>query len=399
MKKLALILAVLLLISACTGCGASSGEEVAVESVATICGMGSVGLADRFSGVVSPQGETKVNRPVESPVDEVKVSVGDIVAAGDVLFTCDTDQISMDIQSAQLELQRYNNDIKAYKAEKAQLEAEKKDAPEDQKLEYTNEIQIRDANIREANSSIASVNARIASLQKQLGNASVKAPAAGKIQSINENGGWDDMGNELPFITIVQTDGYRVKGYVNEANAYSLIEGMPVIIRSRVNDSTWSGSISMVDFENPAQNQNYYGDDDTQTSSKYPFYVELSDGEGLMLGQHVYIEPDFGQDEAADPNQINLPSYYVADIDSKPFVWAQDNHGKLEKRSVTLGDYNAELDTYAVIDGLSAIDYIAFPDESLSEGMVCVIPEEIVPDEMMEEMVDDMAMGTAEAVG
>ncbi|MFR3882713.1 MAG: hypothetical protein ACLTX6_10760 [Lachnospiraceae bacterium] len=37
---------------------------------------------------------------------------------------------------------------------------------------------------------------------------------------------------------------------------------------------------------------------DSQTSSTtYPFYVELQSSEGLMLGQHVYIEPDEGQEE------------------------------------------------------------------------------------------------------
>ena len=395
MKKIALILTVLLLISACTGCGSNSGEEVMVDSVADICGMGSVGLADRFAGVVSPQGETKIKKSGESSVSEILVSVGDTVEEGQVLFTYDTEQISLDIQSAQLELQKYNNEIKGANEEIAQLEAEKKNAPEDQQLDYTNEIQIRNANIREAKSGIASVSSNIQNLQKQLNNASVKATAAGRIQSINENGGYDDMGNEIPFMTIVQTDGYRVKGYINEANANALSEGIPVIVRSRVSDDTWSGTISMVDWDNPEQNQNYYGDDDTEMSSKYPFYVELEGGKGLMLGQHVYIEPDFGQNDI-DPNQINLPSCYIVDADSDPYVWAQNGRGKLEKRDVSLGDYNEELDTYVVTDGLAADDFIAFPDDSLSAGMVCISPEEIPTEDINN---DEMEAKTPEAAG
>lgn len=395
MKKIALILTVLLLISACTGCGSNSGEEVMVDSVADICGMGSVGLADRFAGVVSPQGETKIKKSGESTVSEILVSVGDTVEEGQVLFTYDTEQISLDIQSAQLELQKYNNEIKGANEEIAQLEAEKKNAPEDQQLDYTNEIQIRNANIREAKSGIASVSSNIQNLQKQLNNASVKATAAGRIQSINENGGYDDMGNEIPFMTIVQTDGYRVKGYINEANANALSEGIPVIVRSRVSDDTWSGTISMVDWDNPEQNQNYYGDDDTEMSSKYPFYVELEGGKGLMLGQHVYIEPDFGQNDI-DPNQINLPSCYIVDADSDPYVWAQNGRGKLEKRDVSLGDYNEELDTYVVTDGLATDDFIAFPDDSLSAGMVCISPEEIPTEDINN---DEMEAKTPEAAG
>ena len=51
---------------------------------------------------------------------------------------------------------------------------------------------------------------------------------------------------------------------------------------------------------------------------------------------------------------------------------AQGSNGKLEKRSVTLGEYNGELDTYAVTDGLTAEDYIAYPDDSLKAGMTCI---------------------------
>lgn len=35
--------------------------------------------------------------------------------------------------------------------------------------------------------------------------------------------------------------------------------------------------------------------DEQTTSTSYPFYVELDSSDGLMLGQHVYIERDTGQ--------------------------------------------------------------------------------------------------------
>ena len=57
-------------------------------------------------------------------------------------------------------------------------------------------------------------------------------------------------------------------------------------------------------------------------------------------------------------------------------MWAQGSNGKLEKRSVTLGEYNGELDTYAVTDGLTASDYIAYPDDTLKAGMSCVTYDE-----------------------
>ena len=155
------------------------------------------------------------------------------------------------------------------------------------------------------------------------------------------------------------------------ADAAALREGTEVIIRSRVSDQTWKGSVDTVDWNNPVQQQSYY-DSDTSLSSKYPFYVALDEGDGLLLGQHVYIEPDYGQEDEQDASAINLPSYFISDPDGKPWVWAQSSKGKLEKRDLKLGEYNADTDTYPVLEGLTAEDYIAYPDESLKAGMACV---------------------------
>lgn len=246
--------------------------------------------------------------------------------------------------------------------------------------------------MQKTNRSIAEKNRDIEKLQKNMQNSSVKAEVAGEVKSVNANGGTDNNNNPLPLISIVQTGGYRVKGYVNENNASVLSEGISVVIRSRVSDQTWQGTISSIDWNNPSQssNNNYdSGSSDTGNSSKYPFYVELSSSDGLLMGQHVYIEPDLGQG-AQDANTIHLPAYFINDADSSPWVWAQSSSGKLEKRSVTLGEHDAKLDTYVVTDGLTAADYIAFPDETLKAGMTCVTYDESTfdPDNSSSGMTD-----------
>ena len=57
-------------------------------------------------------------------------------------------------------------------------------------------------------------------------------------------------------------------------------------------------------------------------SSNYPFYVQLDGTNGLMLGQHVYVEPDIGQQEVK--TGIWLSDYFINDIDSNPYVWTDD---------------------------------------------------------------------------
>lgn len=39
---------------------------------------------------------------------------------------------------------------------------------------------------------------------------------------------------------------------------------------------------------------------------------------------------------------------------------------------MTLGEYDEMMETYVVTGGLTTEDFVAFPDEGLSEGMTCV---------------------------
>lgn len=378
MKKAAFILALAMLLGVAAGCGESNGEA-SVQSVSMICGLGSAGLTDRFAGVVSALGETNIKKDDSMAIGEIKVKVGDAVKEGDVLFTYDMSKLQLDLETAQLDLESLKSQLADKEAEKKQAEDALNDAEDDAaRRELLLDIRQYNVDIQSTNRSITEKSREVEKLQSNLKNSDVKSEVAGEVKSVNPNGGTDDRGNALPLISIVQTGGFRVKGYVNENNAAVLNEGAQVIIRSRVSDQTWKGTISSIDWNNPAQSSNNYnydsGSSDTGNSSKYPFYVELSSSDGLLLGQHVYIEPDLGQD--AQSTGIQLPASFINDADSSPWVWAQSSSGKLEKRSLTLGDYNAELDTYVVTDGLTAADYIAYPDDTLKAGMTCVTYDE-----------------------
>ena len=378
MKKAAFILALAMLLGVAAGCGESNGEA-SVQSVSMICGLGSAGLTDRFAGVVSALGETNIKKDDSMAIGEIKVKVGDAVKEGDVLFTYDMSKLQLDLETAQLDLESLKSQLADKEAEKKQAEDALNDAEDDAaRRELLLDIRQYNVDIQSTNRSITEKSREVEKLQSNLKNSDVKSEVAGEVKSVNPNGGTDDRGNALPLISIVQTGGFRVKGYVNESNASVLNEGAKVVIRARTGNQTWGGTIASIDWNNPAQSSgsNYYdgGSSDTGTSSKYPFYVELDSSDGLLLGQHVYIEPDLGQSDS--PTGIQLPAGFINDADASPWVWAQGSNGKLEKRSVTLGEYNGELDTYAVTDGLTAADYIAYPDDTLKAGMTCVTYDE-----------------------
>ncbi|MCF0120046.1 MAG: efflux RND transporter periplasmic adaptor subunit, partial [Oscillospiraceae bacterium] len=338
MKKLSLLLAVILLITVFTGCGASDTENtVSVQSVSMVTGVGGVGLAQRFAGIVSARSETKIETDSQKEVGEIFVKVGDNVQVGDLLFTYDMELAELNYEKLELEIAQLKGSLEAKKEEKSTLEKEKNKASSSEQLSYTIAIAECDTAIREFNYNITLKEKELERLAESLDVVDCTSPVEGRIQSVNPDGGFDNSGNPLPFISILETGVYRVKGTVNEMNASALEMGMRVTVRSRRNENlTWSGSVATVDWENPetTNDNSYFGNNDIMTSTtKYPFYVELDDAEGLLLGEHVYIEPAIVEENEG----LMLPEWYLIDIDTEAGtanIWAQNAKGKLEKRAV-----------------------------------------------------------------
>lgn len=349
--------------------GKASGDEyVYVSSVSTIVNQGSLGIQQRFSGVVEPQQTYEVTLQQDRTVKEVLVEQGQEVIVGTPLFVYDTEQSESDLAQAELELERLKNDIVNLNEQISALEKEKRSAGEDEKLSYTTQIQSAQNDIKKTEYSIKSKNMEIEQLKNNIENAQVVSEVAGLIKSVGQNNDQNGSG----YITILESGTYRIKGMVNEQNMYSIAEGQPVIVRSRIDDSIWYGTMGSVDTENAQSgNENYYYsgyDDGMNQSSKYPFYVSLDSDEGLMLGQHVYIEMDMGQEE--EQTGLWLPEYFICDADTDPYVWADNGKGRLEKRQVVLGEYNGDMMEYEILEGLTLEDGITFPEEVLKEGLV-----------------------------
>ena len=373
MRKFILVLAAAAGVSALAGCSGDDGEKATVESVAYICGIGSTANAERYAGVIESGSDTKVKKDSNRKVEDILVKVGDTVAKDQVLFRYDKAQTELNVEKLKIEIEQLGNFMTTKQAEISTLQKEidsgQLDA--DKKTSYDLQIQELNADITETNLSIKSKQAELDSLQNTLNNLEVKAPDEGTIQSINS----DDNSEETAFIVIRKTGAFRVKGYVNETNRGSLYEGMEVLIRSRTDKAVQKGNIKNIDLKNPVSGSNGmdYGmeSDDTASSSKYPFYIELDSTDGFIMGQHVYIEPDYGQGDVSE-NTMMLPSYYINEAETSPWVWARDGKERLEKRKLTLGAYDQDMDAYEVKEGLSAGDYIASPDTSYKAGMKCV---------------------------
>jgi HlyD family secretion protein len=360
--------------------GLSSGTKIYVQKVSEIINLGSGnGGQNRYAGVVESQETWTINQSSDKTVKEIYVEEGDTVKVGDKLLAYDNDEAQLNLEQAQLELERMQSELKSGEAEITTLEKEKKSASSSEQLEYTIQIQSQKATNKKTEYEIKSQKAKIKTLKKATKNSVVKSEIDGVVKKINQSAlssgtsSDDDDGDDTVLISILATGDYRIKAKVNEQNKYEIEEGKAVIIRSRVDDSvTWTGTISELDTDNPEQDSSssYYDtddDDETTTSSKYPFYITLDSSEGLTLGQHVYIETDEGQDE--EKSGLWLDSYYIVQDENDTYVWAESLTKRLEKKKVTLGQYDEDLDKYEITDGLDEDDYIAFPTSTLEEGM------------------------------
>ena len=382
MKKtcIAAILVLTLSLSLVACSGKTGG--VYVQNVGDLSGFG-ITDGDRFPGVVVAENVTKIQRDADKTVEELLVREGDDVTQGQELFRYDMEQIQLMLDKQRLELEQLNATIDSLKEQIEQLTKDRDRSWGTQKLQYTVQIQTAEVDLKEAELNVRTKEAEIAKSEELLANTTVVSPVAGRIQSISESG-TDQEGNPVAYITIQQAGSYRVKGMLGELQRGGIMEGTRLKIVSRTDESkVWYGTVTLVDYENPSQGSGYemYSgmDVDSMTAaSRYPFYVELESTEGLILGQHVYLMLDTGEQRGG---MALSAGFVTVEEDGSAWVWAETGRGRLEKRPVTLGEYDPMTDTYLILEGLTAEDFIAFPDEELCHEGASTTHEETEPAE------------------
>lgn len=267
-------------------------------------GIGVDEMTEYFSGVVEPQDTIKINKDASRALGEVYVKVGDSVKKGDKLFSYDARDAELRLQQAQLELDGYKNNIASYSSQINELIKQRADAEKDMQLEYTIRINELQTMQKQEELNLEKKKTEVANLKKNTTDAVVTAASDGVIKEINDSGNMYDDGmgmgmGDSSFMTILTTGDYRVKGTVDELRVGYLTVGMNVVVRSRIDSSkTWTGKITKIDTENTVKENSgmgyYYdgGSSDDMRPSKYYFYVTLDSTENLILGQHVYVEPE-----------------------------------------------------------------------------------------------------------
>ena len=362
---------------------------VYVQSVSVITGVGPAGQRNRYSGVVEAKNVVKLDPDKDLTVKECFVAAGDKVVKGQRLFSYDVESMQIAFEQLQLDILGLENGIQTGEAKVESLKKKLATVKEFKKYEIQMDIQTEELEVRKKKYELSGKTKQAEDMEEALKNTVVYSPVTGTVRSVKtgDSSGQDYYSyggstEDTAYITIVAGNDYCVKGTVSEQTIHTLQEGMDVRILSRVDDSIWPGRIYKINTEETKQNGSryyYYDSGSGEQASKYDFFVELDNNEDLLMGQHVYIELGSGADQESDA--LLLPLYYVVENEGQPFVYAADGENRIEKRTVTLGDQDEENGTVAILDGLSYLDRIAFPDETVQVGMLAsetaYVPEDM----------------------
>ena len=378
MKKTVIALGAALMLGL-TGCGRQAQINVEQAGMLTTAATSS----DKFAGVVVSENVVEIDRDAEKQIEELYVSVGDEVRINEKLFEYDTDTLSLTVDKQELELDKLEQQIKDLTTQKKNLENQIK-KEKDKSVKATLELQLRSvsADLTQATYDKNALQTEIKYNKSMLTNAAVRSPIKGTIRSINENGS--------PYITIQQAGSYQVKGVLNELSLNAgIMEGVGVTILSRTDPTVfWTGVVSLVDYNSADSNEYdemYGGGYDTgmSTSTSYPFYISLDNTNGLLLGQHVYIQISAA---ALSDELLRIPEDYIMDVtmDEETWlttgtVWGVDMETlELVKTTVTLGEYDPTYGTYVILDGITAESYLADPAaDGVKEGASVTLRSEL----------------------
>lgn len=367
--------------------GGNTTEGTAyVQSVAAILGVGYTGGANSYAGIVEAKDVIEVNPATDMTVKECFVEAGQSIAEGDRLFSYDLDELTISYEQMQIDITGLQGSIQTYTDEIAQLEKQIAKAKEADQYELKLQKQTAELNKKKAEFDLTAKQQKAAEMEAMLADSVVLSPVTGTVRSVRTDSTENPFGNNdssTAYITLVAGSDYCVKGTVNEQTVRTLTEGMDVTIRSRTDASvTCHGVIYKVNTDEPISNNNggmvYYDSSSDNSSSKYAFYVAPDSIDGFIMGQHVYIDLSASAD-ASDP-AVRLPSYYLIQEDGTFYVYAANAKDRIEKRSVTVGEYDEAADTYVILEGLSLTDRIAYPDESVQVGMTAS-ETQYVPDD------------------
>jgi membrane fusion protein, multidrug efflux system len=352
-----LVLGVLMATSALgvAGCGKKDTADAAAPEQPTLISPENVGMVDTMriasgpsiSGELTAERSASVRAEVSGSVVQVYVEAGQRVAAGTALARIDATTASAAELSAR-------TGVTAGEAQAAQA---KKELDRAERLNEAGAIADRDLeNARLTYSTtmaqLANVKSAYAQANKQLRNATVRAPFAGVVAAKTVSAG-DVVAPGAELFTVVDPKSMRLEAAVPAAQISQIRIGMPVAFSvSGYGDRKFTGTVTRV---SPVADP---------TTRQVSILASIPNSAGTLVGG-LFAE---GRVNAESRSALVLPSTAIDQRGAKPVVM-RVRGGRVERVSVVLGIRDDQRENFEITEGLQRGDTVLLgAAQAIGEG-------------------------------
>ena len=348
MKKIIIAVLVVIMAVSLAGCGQEAVEEeketyIAVE--VENAQKQDIYVENIFSGNVYADKDVYVMPKIVGKVEEVRVSIGDLVEKDDVLFILNEDDIQNQVDQARA---AYNTALANYERTKEQIESAKDAFARTEELYeegVVSKAEYDQSKLAASDKSLQTVQAQVNQARigynqalEALDNAEVKAPISGTITSINIEEG-EYATNSSPSIVIMDMENVKIVVNVTENIINKIYSGKEVTVE-----------IDAAELEIPAEIESVSDSVNPQTGL-YEVKIRLSNESNIKSGMFasVIIPTDIRE------NVIAVPSQAVLEKDNSTVIYTAEE-GKAVTNIVETGlDVGDKLE---ITSGISQGDQI-----------------------------------------
>jgi membrane fusion protein, multidrug efflux system len=306
--------------------------QIGPENVVTVQ-RGTIVVGPILSGELRPQREAKIRAELGGSMLEVLVEEGQTVTRGALLGRIETRTLDDARQSAASAVRNAENQLGV-----AQREVERTE-----KLVNAGAIAARDLDLVKSNVSaveaqLADAKARLASAERQLGDAVIRAPIPGIVSMKSVNVG-DVVSPGTELFTVIEPSSMRLEAAIPSEDLSELRVGAAVEFTVRGYDQTFAGRIERI------------APQADPTTRQVPIFVTIPNVGGRLVAG-LFAE---GRVVAQSATGLTVPVNAVNTTTQAPWVLRVSN-GKTERVNVTLGLRDPRTERVLVASGLAADD-------------------------------------------
>jgi membrane fusion protein, multidrug efflux system len=294
---------------------------------------GTIVVGPILSGELRPQREAKIRAELGGQMLEVRVEEGQNVARGALLGRIETRTLDDARQSA----------ASAVRNAESQLGVARREVERTEKLVNAGAIAARDldlvkSNVTAVEAQLADAQARLASAERQLGDAVIRAPIGGIVSMKSVNVG-DVVSPGTELFTVIDPSSMRLEAAVPSEDLSQLRIGAAVEFTVRGYDQTFAGRIERI------------APQADPTTRQVPIVVTIPNAGGRLVAG-LFAE---GRVVAQSAEGLTIPVNAVNTTTQTPWV-LRVKDGKTERVDVTLGLRDPRTERVLVSSGLDGND-------------------------------------------